>query len=250
MHQNVRLQIGEQLDFATILYHKGLVQPKPETSGKAKAMAFLNEEKTWHMEIIELEKVIESQYITRSISNRADALAIEAKNVSRLNVITSKLSNLSFCNCMVFFLKRGLCQNDEEYQEITHYFNAHLPKFKPEEMGFREKLWWYKAHLWYSFLIQDFLSCYRYAWNGPICSMKIRRWLFWTPFFHPGETVFIGGLVFLYKDVPRFKEALEKFEPLEDANFPVRENVQSLAFFTAIPINWICISWKGPFTKG
>ncbi|HPF10943.1 MAG TPA: hypothetical protein PKW08_01885 [Flavobacteriaceae bacterium] len=230
MHQNVRLQIREQLDFATILYHKGLYNQSLKLLEKAKAMAFLNEEKNMAYEIIELEKVIESQYITRSISNRADALAIEAKNVSRLNVITSKLSNLSL-QLYGIFLKKGYVKNDEEYQEITHYFNAHLPKFKPEEMGFREKLWWYKAHLWYSFLIQDFLSCYRYALKWTDLFYENPAMIVLNPvFFIRGKQYLLEALFFI-QDVPRFKEALEKFEEaLEDANFPVRENVQSLAF--------------------
>ena len=54
---------------------------------KAKEFAILNEEKNLAYEIVELEKVIESQYITRSISNRADELTIQAKELSALNVL-------------------------------------------------------------------------------------------------------------------------------------------------------------------
>ncbi len=38
-----------------------------------------------------------------------------------------------------------------------------LPKFNIKDLGFREKLWLYKAYLWYSFLMQDFLNCYKYS---------------------------------------------------------------------------------------
>jgi hypothetical protein len=44
-------------------------------------------------EIVEFEKLIESQYITRSIQGRADELVIQAKELNYQN--TSKLSNLS-----------------------------------------------------------------------------------------------------------------------------------------------------------
>ncbi|MBL4664149.1 MAG: hypothetical protein JKY22_11495, partial [Flavobacteriaceae bacterium] len=94
-HQNIRIQIREQLDFATILYHKGLYNQSLKVLDKAKVLALANEEKNIAYEIIELEKVIESQYLTRSISNRANELTTEAQNVSELNVLTSKLSNLS-----------------------------------------------------------------------------------------------------------------------------------------------------------
>ena len=94
-HQNIRYQIREQLDFASILYHKGLYKQSLKILDKAKEIAILNEEKNLAYEIVELEKVIESQYITRSISSRADELAIQAKELSAANLITSKLSNLS-----------------------------------------------------------------------------------------------------------------------------------------------------------
>ena len=38
-----------------------------------------------------------------------------------------------------------------------------MPKIELDKLGFREKLWYYKAHVWYSFLVQDFLSCYKYS---------------------------------------------------------------------------------------
>ena len=71
-HQNIRSQIREQLDFASILYHKGLYKQSLKILDKSKEVAIQNEEKNLAYEIVELEKIIESQYITRSISTRAD----------------------------------------------------------------------------------------------------------------------------------------------------------------------------------
>ncbi len=230
MHQNVRLQIREQLDFATILYHKGLYNQSLKILEKAKALALENEEKNMAYEIIELEKVIESQYITRSISSRADELTIEAKNISKLNVIASKLSNLSL-QLYGIFLKKGYVKNDEEFQIITNYFNDRLPKVKLEEIGFREKLWWYNAHLWYSFLIQDFLSCYRYALKWTDLFYENPKMIVLNPiFFLRGKQYLLEALFFI-GDIPRFRDALEKLEAtLQQEDFPARENVQSLAF--------------------
>ena len=230
MHQNIRLQIREQLDFATILYHKGLYNQSLKLLEKAKTLALSNEEKNMAYEIIELEKVIESQYITRSISNRADELTVEAKNISQLNVISSKLSNLSL-QLYGIFLKKGYVKNDEEFREITQYFKDRLPSVAIEDMGFREKLWWYKAHLWYSFLVQDFLSCYRYALKWTDLFYEQPNMMVLNPvFFIRGKQYLLEALFFI-QDIPRFKEALLKFEEvLQKDSFPVRENVQSLAF--------------------
>ena len=161
-HQNLRIQLREQLDFATILYHKGLYKQSLKILDKAKTQAITNQEKNIAYEIVELEKVVESQYITRSLSNRADELTVQAKILSRQNLIASKLSNLSL-QLYGLFLKTGYVKNDAEYQKVTDYFNKRLPKFELSELGFREKLWLYKSYLWYSFLIQDFKSCYKYS---------------------------------------------------------------------------------------
>ena len=129
---------------------------------KAKAIAIQNEEKNLAYEIVELEKVIESQYITRSISTRADELTYQASELSELNSIASNLSNLSL-QLYSFILQSGYVKNDEERKKITEYFKKYLPEVHLNNMGFREKLWLYKAYLWYSFLMQDFLNCYKYS---------------------------------------------------------------------------------------
>ena len=48
-----------------------------------------------HIDIVEFEKLIESQYITRSLTNRAQELIIQADNLRTHNDLTSQLSNLS-----------------------------------------------------------------------------------------------------------------------------------------------------------
>ena len=161
-HKNLRIQLREQLDFATILYHKGLYKQSLKLLDKAKLAAVKNQEKNIAYEIVELEKVIESQYITRSLNNRADELSRQAEELSIENVIASKLSNLSL-QLYGLFLKAGYVKSDLEYKKVTEYFNKRIPNYKIENLGFREKLWLYKSYLWYSFLIQDFKSCYKYS---------------------------------------------------------------------------------------
>ena len=161
-HQNIRLQVREQLDFATVLYQKGLYKQSLKILEKAKSLAIENEEKNIAYEIVELEKVIETQYITRSISTRADELSREAKELSLQNVITSKLSNLSL-QLYSILLKSGPAKNDEEFEKVNSYFDARIPEYDITKLGFREKLWLYKAYVWKSFLTQDFLMCYKYA---------------------------------------------------------------------------------------
>lgn len=229
-HQNIRIQIREQLDFATILYHKGLYKQSLKILDKAKSLAIANEEKNIAYEIVELEKVIESQYITRSISNRADELTIQAKELSQQNVIASKLSNLSL-QLYGLFLKTGYVKNDKENKRITKYFNDRLPKYNINTLGFREKLWLFKAHLWYSFLTQDFLSCYKYSSKWVDLFYDNKDQIVLNPvFFLKGNHYLLESLFYL-RHYEKFKSTLQKLETItQESWFPVDDNVEGLAF--------------------
>tara|TARA_R110002073_G_scaffold14554_1_gene59283 strand:- start:53831 stop:55378 length:1548 start_codon:yes stop_codon:yes gene_type:complete len=229
-HQNVRSQIREQLDFASILYHKGLYKQSLKILEKAKEFAITNEEKNLAYEVVELEKVIESQYITRSISNRADELSIQAKELSSLNVIASKLSNLSL-QLYSIILKTGYVKNEEEKIQIQKYFENRLPKFDIEKLGFREKLWLYKAHLWYSFLTQDFVNCYKYAMKWVELFYENPAMINSHPvFFLKGNTYLLESL-FLIRRKDRFEKTINSLEKIiKSDGFPVDNNIEALSF--------------------
>lgn len=229
-HQNARIQIREQLDFATILYHKGLYKQSLKILDKAKSQALINEEKNIAYEIIELEKVIESQYITRSIGSRADELTIQAKELSQQNVLASKLSNLSL-QLYGLFLKIGYVKNDEEYNEVKTYFENRLPEYDISTMGFREKLWLYKSYLWYSFLIQDFLSCYKYSKKWVDLFFAHPNMITLNPVFFLKGNQYLLEALFFTRDHKRFKETLTNLEKVTTSNsFPKDENIEGLIF--------------------
>lgn len=91
--RSIPQQIREQLDFAIILYRKGLYQQSLKILDKTKEVALHYEEKNIGYEILDLEKIIESQYITRSRSNRAELLIAQTDELTFLNGVTSRLSN-------------------------------------------------------------------------------------------------------------------------------------------------------------
>ncbi len=250
VNQNIRVQIREQLDFATILYQKGLYKQSLKILDKAKTVAIENQEKNIAYEIVELEKLIETQYITRSIPDRADELAIQAKELSAQNVMTSKLSNLSL-QLYGQMLKLGHVRSDEDYQFIKKYFESHVPKYKIEDLGFREKLWLYKAYLWYSFLTQDFLSSYKYASKWSDLFYENKEMIYLNPVFYLKGNNYLLESLFLVRYSSQFKEVLEKLEQtINDKNFPHNDNVTSLAFLY-INSNKLNLHFlNGTFDKG
>ena len=132
--QNARMQIREQLDFATVLYQKGLYKQSLKILEKTKSIAYRYEEKYLAFEIVELEKVIESQYITRSMSNRAEQLIQDATELAEQNELCSELSNLSL-QLYERLIKAGYAKSDEEFREVTKFFFERLPNVEYEQMG-------------------------------------------------------------------------------------------------------------------
>ena len=229
MHQNVRSQLREQIDFATILYNKGLYNQSLKLLGKAKNIANENEEHTLAYEIVEFEKTIESQYITRSLSNRAGNLAVQAKELSQKNVMTSKLSNLSL-QLYSWLLKKGFAKNEEDLETATHYFNSRLPQYTFSELGFKEKLFLYMAYLWYSLITQDFVSSYRYAqkWIDIYDAKPEMKNL--NPVFYLKGYNYLLESLFMIKHHKKFRLTLDRFEEdIEQKNFLFNDNTESIA---------------------
>ncbi|MEZ0183580.1 hypothetical protein B0A75_19735 [Flavobacterium oncorhynchi] len=228
--QNIRYQLREQIDFAVILYNKGLYKQSLKILDKTKQQALENDEKYMAYEIVEFEKLIESQYITRSIQGRADELVVQAKELNYRNTISSKLSNLSL-QLYGIMLKTGYVKSDEEYKYIDDYFNKHIAKLDESKFGFREKYWFYNANLWRSFLVQDFLASYKFAYKWVKLFYDNPNMIYLNPvFFLKGNHYFLESL-YMLKYTSNFKKYLLLLEEtIEDPKFPVNDNIASLSF--------------------
>lgn len=185
IHQNNRIQLREQLDFANILYQKGLHKQALKILDKAKQSALELDEKTIASEIIELEKVIESQFITRSIDGRADELIKESTEINIQNQYATQLSNLSL-KLYSEMLTHGYVKNDEDREKVMQIFEPQIKKIKLEKLNFTEKLWYYKAHVWKNQLLQDYKYTLKYAYN-------------WVELFHQKPEMIISHPVWYIK---------------------------------------------------
>lgn len=249
-HKNIRIQIREQLDFATVLYQKGLYKQSLKLLDKAKMMALEYEEKNTAYDIIELEKIIESQFITRSIDTRADELTEQAKEVSRMNVISSKLSNLSL-QLYSWLLKNGYVKDDKELQLVQKYFNDRMPAYDIKELGSREKLWLYKAYLWKSLLTHDFLQSYKYANKWVELFQDNPHIISTHPVFYLKGINYLLESLFFIQSRKKFEEKLNEFEKIvEDQLLPPDNNIEVLTFLYLYSNKIHLHFLNGTFTKG
>ena len=150
------------IDYARVLYNKGLYRQSLDILDKAKAKAYEGLFYALALEIVEFEKHIEGQYITRSIEGRADALASEAlqlhKSIDNINLF----SNLSL-QLYGLYLKMGYARNQADHELVKDFFHAHLPATDFQQLDFFGKVYYCQAHVWYYHITQEFPMCYRYT---------------------------------------------------------------------------------------
>ncbi|WP_313383901.1 hypothetical protein [Chishuiella sp.] len=228
--QNNRMQIREQFDFATILYQKGLYKQSLKILDKAKFQAYELEEKAIAYDILELEKIIESQFITRSISGRADQLIEESEELSLQNLQTNRLSNLSL-KLYSLLLENGYAKNEEEINKIKNLFIEQTKDINLNDLKFKEKLWFYKANVWLAMLIQDSDYAFEYSkkWVELFYEKKerIQQHPVW---FLKGHT-YLLKILYLKKNSEEFKFWYDQLEK-SSAYFPSTDNVEALWFIT------------------
>ena len=250
VHQNTRTQIREQFDFAAILYNKGLYKQSLKILDKAKDIAINNDENNLAYEIVEFEKVIESQYITRSISNRADELTIQAKELSLRNIRISKLSNLSL-QLYSLMLQAGYVKDDKDSKLVTDYFEKRLPKYKLSELGFKEKLFLYKAYLWHSLIKQDFVSSFKYAQKWVDLFLEQPQMKKQNPVFYLKGVNYLAESLYLIKYRKKFNEVLQNLDfDIKNDMIVLNENTKTLAFLYYNQNKLNLYFLEGKFTKG
>lgn len=161
-NDSIAIQLHEQLDFATILYSKGLYHQSLKILEKIKEIARTNNQINFLIEVLIMEKKIETLHITRSIQDRADELTLEVENTNLQLAKETRLSNLAL-ELYSWYIKNGLARNQEDEKEIEDYFQKHLTDEIKTPVGFYEKLYYHQSFCWYAFIRQDFLMYYRHT---------------------------------------------------------------------------------------
>ena len=229
-HKNVKLHIRGQIDFATILYQKGLYKQSLKILDKAKSFALKYDENASAYEIVEFEKLIESLYVTRSLSNRTNELVSQTNHLREQNEIYSNLSNISL-QLYEKLIKAGYAKSDDESKEIKKFFKQKIKSFNIGELGFRETLIYYQIWVWYSLLIQDFLSSYKYASKWIDTFNKSPEMIAIHPVFYLKGYNFLLEALALIKYPSKFKNRLnDLINVVEDKSFPRNQNLNALIF--------------------
>lgn len=248
--ENIDIQLHEQLDYARILYNKGLYLQSLKTLDRIKENAKAHNQVTFLLQVLFFEKTIEALHITRSMQDRADQLASEVDAVNEQLRLISRLSNLSL-ELYSWYIRNGVARNEKDEEAVKEFFEKQLPENINDCQGFYEKLYLYQSFTWYAFIRQDFLMYYRYT----------QKWvdLFERePFMLAIETShYIKGmhnLLSAHFDLlndEKFRETLSTFETFSESDIVknnINNRIQTFVYLYISKLNQHFID--GTFTEG
>jgi hypothetical protein len=248
--ENIDIQLHEQLDFARILYNKGLYLQSLKTLDKIKENARAHNQVTFLLQVLFFEKTIESLHITRSMQDRADQLATEVDEVNDRLQSISKLSNLSL-ELYSWYIRNGVARNEKDEIAVQEFFERNLPADVNGCEGFYEKLYLYQSYSWYAYIRQDFLNYYRYTQKWVDLFEKEPFMLaIETSQYIKGMHNLLGAHFDLLND-QKFRETIKQFEDFSESDI-VRNNVnnriQTFVYLYISKLNQHFID--GTFTEG
>lgn len=218
---NEDIQIREMIDYARVLYNKGLYRQSLDILDKAKLRALKFKFSSQALEIVEFEKLIEGQYITRSIEGRSEELTENSIFLNRVNEHTHLFSNLAL-QLYGLYIKVGYVRNEKDHFFVREFFQSRLPPVKYDELEFWGKVYFCQSYVWLYHMTHDFRMSYRYAqkWvdlfdaNEEMITLNL-------PLYLKGVHNLLGALFnAMYYD--RFVQVLADLESLPD-RFPVKQ---------------------------
>ena len=236
---NIDIQIREQLDFARILYGKGLYMQSLKILDRIGKLAFDNHQDLLHLEILEFQKLIEARHITRSrtVKDKMESLLQESSRRSSIAKMTSKLSNLNI-KIQGWYIKFGHINNEKEASVFKEYFNANVTGDLLEfNLTFFEKINLFQAYLWYNYILLEFEKCLFHS------TQWVNLFEVETQMGKKDPDLFFRGLyyqmTFAYfeKDLWLFQKAIMRFEEFRDEmEESLNMNSRAISFVYPQPI--------------
>ena len=249
-HDNIDIQLHEQLDYARILYNKGLYHQSLRLLDKIKEQARSHHQQSFLLQVLFLEKKIEALHITRSMEDRAGTLANEANEVTQGLQMISELSNLSL-QLYGWYINNGHARNRADEIAVEQFFTQNLSFDVKQVRGFYAKLYLFQSYSWYAFIRQDLLLFYRYTQK-------------WVDLFRTNEVMigvetayYIKGMHnllsahFDLQNFQKFSDELKRFESFtesETAGLNENNRIQAFVYLSLARINQHFL--EGTFTKG
>lgn len=156
------IEVREHIDYAQVLYSKGLFLQSLKILQRAKRMAIEAELEMEVLQIIEFQKMIESRHITNTGPVKNDALVVESKeHLDKVHAAVS-LSNLRVL-LHGYYIRNSHVKSEEEKAAAISFLEENLPHVDVGQLGHIERIYLYQSFVWHYYILLEFEKCYEYA---------------------------------------------------------------------------------------
>lgn len=248
--RRANIQVREYLDFAYILYGKGLHLQSLKLLGIAKRMAAKHHLNYLSLTIVEFEKFIESRHITRSKLNRDKELIKEATEINETITMAIKLSNLRL-RLYGKYVRYGHIKNDQEKQELFNFFKSEIKNIPQENLGVMENVFLCQSYVWYNYILLDFKSCLKWAikWVNLLKSEPEMQWRDIDLFMRGYHYILTAALQLGdHKTLSKYQTEFEFFRKSEYKKLNFNSQIIAFLYVHLGRLNNIILS--GDFAKG
>lgn len=236
IQKNIDIQIREQIDFARILYGKGMYMQSLRILDRIKQIAIEHHQDLLHLEILEFQKLIEARHVTRSrsVEHKMDVLLGESETRCTVTFYSNLLSNLNI-KIHGWYIDQGHARTPDDKAKIKAFLDQNYPEhmhFSPRKETFFERVNLNQIYLWFHYINQDFQRAEEQA----------KQWV--NQFFRNSQMqekdpdLYMRGLyyllVFLFINQDRREHAyyLHQFaQYVEDADIYLNTNSRMVASF-------------------
>lgn len=213
IQKKIDIQIREQIDFARILYGKGLYLQSLRLLDRIKLIAIEHNQDILHLEIVEFQKLIEERHITRSraVKNKVERLISEAAQRSKVINNRCQLSNLKI-KLHGLYIKVGHVKNEKDLVIVKVFFKSNLGGIQLKGLSFFEQVYLSQSYVWYYYILLDFENCGQHAMEWVNLFVKNPNMIDKDPDLYMRGLHYVLTSLFNLKDYDRFTTYLDTFE--------------------------------------
>lgn len=248
--RRANIQVREYLDFAYILYGKGLYLQSLKLLGMGKRMAAKHHLNYLSLTIVEFEKVIESRHITRSKLNRDKELISEAEEMNNTVSKAVRLSNLRL-RLHGKYVRYGHVKNAAEKKELVSFFKKAIKDLPQDGLGVMERVFLCQSYVWYHYILLDFKSCLKWAieWVNLLKAESEMQWRDIDLFMRGYHYVLTAAFQLGDKKVlDKFQNEFETFRSSEYKKFNHNSQITAFLYVHMGRLNSIIL--HGDYGKG
>lgn len=253
IHENIEsIKVREQIDFAHILYSKGLYLQAFKLLQRVKEMLPEGGHDLLRLEIIEFQKFIEERHITRSRKKqgKVQSLLNESENQEARVSNLILLSNLKI-KIHGWYIETGHVRDAKDHYQVKEYFESELRKVRTTDLSVTETIYLHQSYMWFYYILLDFEKCHHHA------ELWVKAFDENPSHMKEDPVLYMRGLSYqltsLYsmQDYDRYVHALQKFENYIKSHeqfFDVTGQIISFLYLYTAKINRHFL--EGSFTKG